>query len=476
MGAIMSTLNYYAALAAFLLCIGTAMPLPSQAQEAPGVQLEDMSARDLRDLIRSGDPLSPTALEALKVLAHQGDRFAAQYVGDLYRQAAFGAPDLDQAVEFYRIAIEHGSATAAHSLADMYLRGDAPSVTPEQALAFYEMAVAASLPRAMQKLGDLYRDGILVEVDGRRAASLYRQAAELGRTAAVLRLGDLYRDGNAPGIEPTEAVSVYKTLADAGDTTAMLRLGDGFRDGVFGAKDKAAAEAYYTMALDTADDRAYSRLVDLYFSSRGTHAKGIALLEEGAKAGKSYAIVRLADAYLKGTGTKVDVDRAVDMLAAAAANQDVGAARRLIRLYVDGHGSKLPPSPERAAGILAAIAPQLDPDALTRDTLGVDSALARTGEQLMSVVMRARTQAGTVRSSLVGQMGRANPNAYVALLQDFLASRGTYSGPISGLLTQATISAFNAMCTELDRQAECLNGPLSPKAARLFRDVLEASG
>lgn len=433
-----------------------------------------MSPRDLRTIIReSTDPAEQqAAFDKLVARAEAGNPTAALYVGDLYRGGTFVAVDLAKAADAYRIAIDAGDRTAARTLADMHLRGDAPDISLEQALSFYELAADAGDGRALQKLGDIYRDGTLVTASTDMAIDYYNRAIEAGLASASLRLGDLYRNG----LDPAASFPVYEAAGDEGDTAAMLRLGDAYRDGVAGQFDRSLAATWYQDALDAGDEKAFNRLVSLYLGDPATVEQGVAMLESAIAAGQPGAALTLANAYLNGQGVESNVPRAISILEAATQAGDPAATRRLIRLYVDGKGKALARQPQVARQILEQAATVLDEDALFRDRLSIDAAEAQNPSAFSSILDRFRALDGAAKSSLAGQMGMANPNAYVLFLQAHLQDQGLYTGQLSGLLTQSTINAFNVFCAEHDASAACQGGPLSSPARRVFRDVLESNG
>lgn len=458
------------------LGVGPALSQEPASPAAETVAIAKASPRDLRTIIRDGTSTAERqlAFDTLAARAERGNATAALYLGDLYRTGTFVAADLAHAADAYRLAIEKGNAAAARTLADMHLRGDAPGVSPAEALGYYEFAAAKGDARALQRLGDLYRDGdtLVAAADPDKAATYYQGAIDAGLATASLRLGDLYRDG----LDPSASFAVYEAAAARGDAAAMVRLGDAYRDGVAGRHDPLRAANYYQAALDAGAENAFNRLVTLYFAAEDTTDEAVALLETGIAQSRPNAAVTLANAYLTGRGVKTDVPRAVAILEAAMAQGDVPAARRLIRLYVDGKGDALPRDPARAREILAQVSGRLDEDDLFRDTLSLDSATAHDTADFASILDRFGALDGEAQSSLAGQMGLVNPNAYVLMLQAHLRQEGLYSGGMSGMLTQDTISAFNLFCAEQQASQACLGGPLSSASRRVFRDALETGG
>lgn len=477
----MSNARHLTSLAALALAGVGAILSPALAQDATppaetpaAMDVIRASAADLRKIIRDGSAAAErqAALDDLAALAQQGDATAALYLGDVYRTGTFVPEDPARAVAAYRLAVAKSNPTAARRLADLHLGGDAPDVTAAEALEFYEMAAEAGDEWALQKLGDLYRDGTLVTADATRAADYYRAALEAGRPTAAIRLGDLYRDG----LDPAASLDIYRTAAEAGDTTAMLRLGDAYRDGIGGQPDLVRAAEQYQAAYDAGADSAFFRLARAKLAVPGQAEEAVALLEAAIAEGRPNAALVLGTAYLDGEGVPVDVERAVTVLRSGAENGDVNAARRLVRLYVDGKGPALASNPLAARAILASVRDQLDAEPLLRDTVSVDGAVARDPAAFADLVDRFSQLDGTAQSSVAGQLHRANPNAYVALLQAHLLENGLYSGELSGLLTQSTITAFNRLCAEQDASDDCTGGPLSTPARNVFRAVLEQKG
>lgn len=460
--------------AAFAQPVESTPATQEEGETVTAAEATPLPPRELRSIIREGTELAArqTAFDDLVKAADGGDALAALFLGDLYRSGIFVDTDLAKAADAYRMAIDGNNATAARTLGDMYLRGDAPDVTPEQALSYYELAAERGDGRAQQRLGDFYRDGNMVTADTARAEEYYGQAIDTGLASASLRLGDLYRRGE----NPADSLPVYQAAADRGDTDAMIRLGDIYRDGTVGDADLAQAATYYKQALDAGADSAFNRLVAAYLGNPASVSDGVALLEEASAAGRPGAAVRLANAYLNGEGVEADIPRAIAVLEAAIAAEDPLAVRRLVRLYIDGKGRALARQPREAEQILERYAALLNEDALFRDRLAVDAATARNEDAFGSILDRYVTLDGESQATLAGQMGMANQNAYVLMLQSHLSEQGLYSGTLSGLLTQSTINAFNEFCARQQAAATCSGGPLSSPARRLFRDALEQGG
>jgi len=60
----------------------------------------------------------------------------------------------------------------------------------------------------------------------------------------------------------------------------------------------------------------------------------------------------------------------------------------------------------------------------------------------------------------------SDPNGYVEVLQEMLAERGYYRGPVDAQLTAATIAAINDFCRDEGLQDFCKHGPLSSAGSR----------
>ena len=76
------------------------------------------------------------------------------------------------------------------------------------------------------------------------------------------------------------------------------------------------------------------------------------------------------------------------------------------------------------------------------------------------------------KAALVARLGGASSNTYVYILQRELKEAGHYQGTLNGVLTGATIRAFNQFCDRRNIMAICRTGPLSRPARNVFLDFL----
>jgi len=152
-------------------------------------------------------------------------------LGTRYAQGAFGIVDYVKAKEWWEKAAEQNYLIAMWNLGDMYQRGE-DGVPQDRRLAFvwFKRASEAGLPEAMERLGLAYLSGVGTVVDEEKAKEWLVKAAENGNASAECSLGTRYAEGEFGEKDFKEAVVWWRKAAENGDTTAMCNLGCIFSD------------------------------------------------------------------------------------------------------------------------------------------------------------------------------------------------------------------------------------------------------
>ena len=156
---------------------------------------------------------------------------------------------------------------------------------------------------------------------------------------------------------------------------------------------------------------------------------------------------------------------------------DVDAARYLIGLYRDGYGALLQPDRKAALDLLDFVAGYLGPDmtAIERiKLLAAGCSLAGhspTQQDRPALFQLLHPQQAM---SVLRDLRRRSAHAYVYFIQQQLAERGIYDGPLSGILDSRTISAFKAACDKAGALRTCAPGPLTDITARVLGGFLFA--
>ncbi len=137
------------------------------------------------------------------------------------------------------------------------------------------------------ELGGLYYDGRIGEQNFTKAVELYHKAADMGSREAVECLGYCYYYGRNIPIDYAKAYECFAIGALEGQPVSLFKIGDMYKNGYHVAKDEKEAFRIYRHCLEIIESGKY-----------GTYCE-------------ADVYMRLADCYAKGTGTKVDLPRAL---------------------------------------------------------------------------------------------------------------------------------------------------------------------
>ncbi len=226
------------------------------------------------------------AREMYKIAAATREPEASLWLAELYRDGAFGAPDMTAACPLFKIAAEQGLLYAMDSYAGCF--------NNDTTLVWIRKAADGGLPRARFKLGMAMLNGLGMPKDQAGGAKLIIDSAPAVEedTKPLLIAGTLYFNGVGVKKNIVEAVRFYRMAAERKDPKGQQALGEvaqKARDGKFG----------FTEANQAFD----------FLQGKGVpkdEAKGFARMKEAAEAGSPGAIGVLAHLYHQGVGTKAD--------------------------------------------------------------------------------------------------------------------------------------------------------------------------
>jgi uncharacterized protein len=162
------------------------------------------------------------------------------------------------------------------------------------------------------------------------AIAAMQKMVDAGDAEAAFRLGRYYHlESGEP--DYTLALKYYQLAADANHAWATNNLGLLYRDGLGVARNTNQAHEYFQKAAHQNNPWAYVNLAEMAFGERGAPdaaAKGIALLEEGARNTCTLCLIEEASIYHSGAhGIRADSAKTVWLLHKAAAlgdNQNLG--------------------------------------------------------------------------------------------------------------------------------------------------------
>ena len=318
-------------------------------------------------------------------------------------------------------------------------------------------------------MAEIYAEGVLVPQDVPKAVALYEGLLADGRTWAASSLAALYLKGPDNGLDPARAVGYYEQAIAAGDVAAMVSLGNIYRDGKVAPKNIARAAELYQNAYAAGSKNALASAASVLL--RGTAAQkrqGHDLIARGQAENAPNISAVLADAVLNGAGTPKSPTKAVAILKAAAKEGDANAASRLIQLYAQGSGKDVKKNLSLAKATLANLESQIPEARRQSEALFIQGATAYSVGQYEAFFKAIEGLRPDTRANLIDRLVGANNNVYAYILQSELKDAGVYDGKLNGVLTSATIKAFNQFCAARNKAAFCMTGPLSRPARNVF--------
>ena len=162
-------------------------------------------------------------VQALRVLAGQGDKRAAFLLASRYASGRGVPRDDSEAVRWFTAAAEGGLAEAQYNLGIMYLTGRGVPLDPAKGAWWYERAAEQDLAEAQFNLGTLYGTGRGVRRDEALAVKWLTRAANRGLERAQYNLGTLYEHGRGVRVNVHTALAWYQKAAEQGFERARVR-------------------------------------------------------------------------------------------------------------------------------------------------------------------------------------------------------------------------------------------------------------
>ncbi len=258
------------------------------------------------------------------------------------------------------------------------------------------------------------------------------------------------------------AIGRFQEASEAGVAAADTKLGDYYLFGIGHVKaDADIAVEYYRKASEAGDLGATTTLAFMYRLGRGVPrdiGEMVRLMSIAAEGGYHFAQYRLAQTYMTGDGIPggvdaslniPDVNKALQLLEAAADQGNTNATLELAELYAD-NGNGVPENLEGLARLTQRAADKNEPDAIA--TLGF---LFEKGRGVEADPLRAAElyvqamETGAVKfSDLRGQIGGRTPywdRATAIEFQKILQERGLYLAAIDGVVGPLTTAAAKAL-------------------------------
>lgn len=223
-------------------------------------------------------------------------------------------------------------------------------------LAELQQRAADGKPSAQYYLGLRYFHGLGVPKDERSAAQWFERAARAGESGAQLNLARMLRSGSGIAPDMQRSVQMYREAAARGVHAAMVELGEILSSGGSVATDFREALRLFNEAAAAGNAAAEFNLGLLHYQGLGTPPNPEAArkwYERAAARGDPNAQFNLATLQLQ-EGEKAPLDRVVELLSAAAAQDLPRASHTLGVLHEEGRG--VPQNLPRAAAYYRAAA------------------------------------------------------------------------------------------------------------------------
>ena len=246
------------------------------------------------------------ALTWFERAAIAGDARANSYIGDFYMDPVNGTPDLKTAHYWYEKANTLKDSRGTFELAQMYCTGEGVKKSqPEcerlmaEATKFFKTSDPSEarlrIENACNGLGDQYSKGTGVKVNYVASAGWYDKAAVLGLTLAAVSEARIYT------VQPGLRQNLARAEAILDAIVAHHNVEPGSESPVF--KDQPQVATGYIA-------------IGQQYEAHGPNSmlKAVPVYTKAAKLGNGSAAVKLGLRYLNGTGVRVNLDEAYQVL------------------------------------------------------------------------------------------------------------------------------------------------------------------
>lgn len=291
---------------------------PSSNPATPALDPDRNSpAKNAIDAFNSGRYAK--AVELARPLATGGQPDALYLLGFAHETGRGVEQSLELAMQNYRKAADKKQSNAIYRMS-LILLGSEKKEEREQARELLESA-AKKDPAAGRILGEAYLNTLLTEKpDPEKALYWWKNSASLGDVTAQLLLARFYEGqfGFPDNKDIKQAYDFYAKAAEKGDVSAMLSLGSRYLNGEKSLKNETKGREWLQKAIDAKDYTAFLVLGDYELNIKDNPEKAFKNYMSGKEAGQLDCMLRVADCYFEGIGTKKDQAKGSKQLAEAA--------------------------------------------------------------------------------------------------------------------------------------------------------------
>ncbi len=275
-------------------------------------------------------------VDRLRAAARKGDPDAQNKLGYEYFYGVGRRLDYTVAAYWYRQAAKQGNPAALLNLAICYDRGFGVKKSPYLAFQNYRQAADKGAELAKYNLALIYLNGIPAETyndekfppimpDRERAIELLEELIKSNSSHGKYGRAALYLNKPLPERKPEETARAFKLLTEAsgaGNTSAMRMLADCYYGGWGCEKDDKKMLFWLERAVAGQDREAMAKLGFCYETGEGVEPnpeKAYKYFLEAAQRKQSMAQVKMADYCASGMYTPVDLEKSVEWLEGALA-------------------------------------------------------------------------------------------------------------------------------------------------------------
>ena len=364
--------------------------------------------------------------------------------------ARFDDGDSKGALKLLRKGAKQGSALCCNRLGDYYGRQE----NYKQAAKWYTQA---DDPEGWFGVGTLWLQGFIGEqsdADLQRGLALVRRAERADYSSAIYVTARMFDVGLVLEQNCDSAVAMLQRLVAQDEAIALFAMAKHYEQGCGVPTDSLAALDCYRRAGEAGLSDGYTLQGDYYRHGTSTLkpdpqlAFQTYMLAAGITTDNAEALMRVAECYLQGIGTRVDTARAVFFLRDAVAAGSCHAAAELGDMFHYGRGDFEP----NADSALAYYQTASECDDTTGDyMMGLYLFKAGAYENALGYILSAVNNGSTradvllAQALLYGQGVEPNPELAVQKLRTLLPSDP--SGEAHLLLGMAT---YKGLGTDLD--------------------------
>jgi len=270
-------------------------------------------------------------------LAENGDVFAQNELGDLYK-GGYGTPvNKSESMKWLRKSAEAGFWRAINRLGDAYYNGNLVEQDYDEAVKYYKKGVEYGYAKSECNLADCYYLGRGVEEDNLKALEYYKLAYEHGSAFAANMIGFMYYNGDGVEVDNEQEFKWVKRAAEMGYAQAQSHLADFYSSGRYTSQDYDMAKKWYKKAANAGDDYAATQL-GIFAQDEGDFVEAVKWYRKAAKNGDAEAQNRLGVRYATGQGVSKDQEEAIQWYMKAAEQGHMKAQSNVGYCYYTGYG------------------------------------------------------------------------------------------------------------------------------------------